>query len=538
MSRFPRPTGPRRRAAVVVGAVAGLALFGAAVPSIAAAPHHLARSDTATPIKHVVVIYGENISFDHYFGTYPHATNAAGEPRFTPAPGTPTVNGLTGPLLTANPNSANPSRLDRSEALTCDQDHGYTAEQKAFDRGLMDKFVQYTDQEDCSKPNVSKPNLVMDYFDGNTVTGLWNYAQHFAMSDNSYGTTFGPSTPGALNLVSGQTHGVFSVDPVTHRKTARPDPYAVTAPDVNGIGTEINDPDPAYDDCSSAKYPQAAMTGRNVGDLLNAGRVSWGWFQGGFRPTTPAMSSAPAACASVHANVGGISETDYVPHREPFNYYRQTANPHHLRPASVREIGHAGRANHQYDLTDFWRALDTGDMPAVSFLKSADYQSGHAGDSDPLDEQRFLATTVNRLESSRYWSSTAVVLAYDDSDGWYDHQMGPIVNDSQTTVDALSGPGSCGGRTPVLAHQARCGYGPRLPLLVVSPFAKTNFVDHAVTDQTSVLAFIEDNWHLGRLGDGSFDALAGTLDNLFRFHRHRSAARLYLSPSTGEPLRR
>ena len=56
----------------------------------------------------------------------------------------------------------------------------------------------------------------MDYYDGNTVTGLWNYAQNYAMSDNSFDTVFGPSTPGALNLISGQTHGVQAVDSVTH----------------------------------------------------------------------------------------------------------------------------------------------------------------------------------------------------------------------------------------------------------------------------------------------------------------------------------
>ncbi len=87
---------------------------------------------TTTPIKHLVVIFQENVSFDHYFGTYPYATNPSGEPKFTPAPNTPTVNGLTQTLLTHNPNEANPVRLDRSEALTCDQDHGYTAEQEAF----------------------------------------------------------------------------------------------------------------------------------------------------------------------------------------------------------------------------------------------------------------------------------------------------------------------------------------------------------------------------------------------------------------------
>src|ERR1700722_2962054 len=83
---------------------------------------------TTTPIKHVVVIFGENISFDHYFGTYPNATNPKGEPAFYPKPGTPSVNGLSGSLLTNNPNLDNPQRLDRSQAVTCDQNHGYGAE--------------------------------------------------------------------------------------------------------------------------------------------------------------------------------------------------------------------------------------------------------------------------------------------------------------------------------------------------------------------------------------------------------------------------
>jgi len=151
-----------------------------------------------TPIDHVVIIFDENISFDHYFGTYPKATNQAGEPPFYAAPGTPATNGLTAALLNHNPNGSNPQRLDRSQAMTADMDHDYTAEQSAFDGGLMDKFVENTGHDKA---------IVMDYYDGNTVTALWYYAQHFAMSDNSFGTTFGPSSPGALNLAAGQTQG-------------------------------------------------------------------------------------------------------------------------------------------------------------------------------------------------------------------------------------------------------------------------------------------------------------------------------------------
>jgi phospholipase C len=198
-------------------------------------------------------------------------------------------------------------------------------------------------------------------------------------------------------------------------------------------------------------------------------------------------------------------------------------------------IGKTDQANHQYDLSDFWAAVNAGNMPAVSFLKAAAYQDGHAGYSDPLDEQTFLVNTLNQLQKRPEWRNTAVVIAYDDSDGWYDHQMSPIVMHSASADDALTGTGLCG--TPKAgAYLDRCGYGPRQPLLVISPFAKTNFVDHTITDQSSILRFIEDNWSLGRIGNQSFDALAGSLDNAFDFgHGEGHAQRLFLDPATGKP---
>jgi phospholipase C len=304
-------------------------------------------SPPSTPIRHLVVIFQENVSFDHYFGTYPRADNPSGEPRFLAAADTPSVNGLDGALLDTNPNVSNPRRLDRSQALTCDMDHGYTDEQKAFDHGLMDKFVQFASGGSCTDKS-----LVMDYYDGNTVTALWNYAQHFAMSDNSFSDTFGPSTPGALNLISGQTHGATPTQ----------------IPGNVSNSTVIGDPRPALDECW--KSTGITMSGSNVGDLLNARNVSWGWFQGGFRATGVDLNGK-AVCAASHVNIGGATVTDYIPHHEPFQYYQQTANPKHTPPASVDEIGHAGPANHQYDLSDFWAAADAGKLPVVSYLKAS-----------------------------------------------------------------------------------------------------------------------------------------------------------------------
>ncbi len=229
----------------------------------------------------------------------------------------------------------------------------------------------------------------MDYYDGNTVTALWNYAQHFAMSDNFYDTEFGPSTPGALNLVSGQTFGGTAVNA---QGSVVSDPSVIGTPNTAGTGTVYGDADPYYDACSNQTGSMVKMSGPNIGTMLNAANVTWGWFEGGFAPSRRLANGTPV-CGHSHTNIGGASVTDYIPHHEPFQYYAATANPNHLPPASLSEIGHDGQANHQYDIKYFYKGLKAGIMPSVSFLKAPAYQDGHAGYSDPLDEQHFLVRT-------------------------------------------------------------------------------------------------------------------------------------------------
>src|SRR5260370_21699197 len=135
-------------------------------------------SSTKTPIKHVVVIFQENVSFDHYFGTYPHAFNLPGETPFHGREDTPGSNTLlSSGLLTNNPNKANPFRIPPSVPVTCDEDHNYGDEQAAADGGLMDKFVE---KLSCNH-KVIGPASTMRYYDGNTVTANGDYAQHLAL---------------------------------------------------------------------------------------------------------------------------------------------------------------------------------------------------------------------------------------------------------------------------------------------------------------------------------------------------------------------
>ncbi len=587
---------------------------------------------TATPIKHLVIIFQENVSFDHYFGTYPNAANTDGS-TFTPKVGTPAVNGLSPSLLSSNPNSVNPRRLASSLTLgspgvfTCDMNHNYTAEQTAFDGGLMDKFVQNLGTGSGNYPGTGingvsavtcNPNDVMSYYDGNTVTALWNYAQNYAMSDNSFGTTFGPSAPGAINLVSGDTGGV---DTTHEAGTVTVGPNSDITADGTGGYSLTSDAQPYWDDCSTRDA--VALSGLNIGDLLNQSGISWGWFQGGFRPTTPFAAAAAAvspgqstatftpdefsgtfsgkivpahasnqglcdAVTAVGANISAQNpvqdplgtwgyKDDYIAHHEPFQYYATTANPHHLTIptdsigndtlAGLQSIGtdtqtfsggtygsgpQFNTPNHQYDMTDFDQLVSAiahgtvspDNLPAVSFLKAPGYEDGHAGYSDPIDEQAFITKEINALQQTPDWSSTAVIVSYDDSDGFYDHVYSGVTNPSTTGSDTLTGAGQCStvssGTAPLGGQQGRCGYGPRLPFLVISPYAKTNFVDSTLTNQASVTKFIEDNWLNGQRISGSFDAGSGSINNMFDFTPGANDVAgntpLYLDAYSGQPV--
>ena len=647
-------------AGVVTASVLAIQIAGAApgpngppippAPPGAGGPDHL--GNTKTPIKHLVVIFQENVSFDHYFGTYPDAANTDGQ-TFLGAPDTPAIDGLkpaTDPSIPAslrhstdltatNPNSSLPVRLDTSPngpgangngELTCDQDHNYSDEQQAFDNGLMDQFVQSVGTDGGSRTpggTLCDPKTVMDYYDGNALTGLWNYAEHNSMSDNSYGTTFGPSAPGAINLVSGNTGNVDTAHEAGSVSVATPAaPNADITADGTGGFSLTSDAQPYWDDCSPRDA--VALKDANVGDELNAEGLSWGWFQGGERPTTTFAAAAAAtghtgqstatfipdefsgsftgkvvpphasnqalcdAVTPVGPALGGTGQfgykDDYIPHHEPFDYYASTANPHHLAiatdasgndlvhgPNSLSTVGTDTQSwvggtpqfntpNHNYDMSDFDQLVAAianhqvpdSALPAVSFLKAPGYQDGHAAYSDPADEQDFVVREVNALMKTPDWKDTAVIVDYDDSDGWYDHAYSGVLNPSHSAGDNLTpttlghisaaNPVSqlCGSEppSPLGGEQGRCGLGPRLPLIAISPCAGQNTVDHNLSDQASMINFVEYNWKLPGI-PGSFDqALAKTdksegipfdLAGLFDFPKCSNVP-VPLDPATGQ----
>ncbi|MFL9992620.1 alkaline phosphatase family protein [Paraburkholderia sediminicola] len=543
---------------------------------------------TATPIKHVVVIFGENVSFDHYFATYPQASNPVGEPQFTAAAGTPTVNNLaSNNLIAANPNALStspntagrtvgtvtvaglglpaadllPFRLDRSQANTSSQNHAYAAEQLAYNNGAMDSFPLFTAAGSTiagSTGAFATKGQVLGYFDGNTVTAMWNYAQNFAMNQNAYTDTYGPSTPGAIEVVSGQNNGVV----VTGGTSAN------AIPDSTGGFTLVGDLDPTGDACTIAakSSPTAAMSSsnKNIGDLLNAKSLTWGGFMGGFNLTTVNANGTTGCARSTFSQVLNATKSDYVQHHNWFQYYPTTANLAHTRPTSTAVIGmtdpldnSATPVHHQYDTDDFFAAVKAGNYPSVSFLKAPAISDGHPGNSDPIDEQAFVTKVINFLQQQPDWKNTAVIIAYDDSDGWYDHRFMAPKNSSFDSItaqsaggvtvagtDNLSGTGQCtatGATQPQGVNggavNGRCGPGTRTPFIVVSPWAKVNFVDDTPITQASVVKFIEDNWLGGqRLGNGSFDATAGSIMNMFNFSGAGNNPTVFLDQNLGIKL--
>jgi phospholipase C len=294
------------------------------------------------------------------------------------------------------------------------------------------------------------------------------------------------------------------------------------------------------------------LTSKNIGDLLNAQNITWGGFMGGFNLTETNSNGTTGCKRSTIATAVGAATADYIPHHNWFQYFASTANPTHARPSSLGAIGRSleadGKtddpANHEYDLQDFYDAVKGGNVPAVSYIKLDAYQDGHAGYSDPLDEQAGTATLINFIEQQPDWQSTAIFITWDDSDGWYDHAYTPPVHASfDAQADQLNGPGKCGSGTapPGVAGKpvnGRCGPGTRIPFLVISPWARPNHVDHARISLASVVRFIEDNWLEGeRLGGGSFDATAGSVVGMFDFNTTHHVAALYLDPDTGNVLK-
>ncbi|HEV8672762.1 MAG TPA: alkaline phosphatase family protein [Methylomirabilota bacterium] len=428
--------------AVGLAALAALVLLGCAERGTAPA----SRPDRA-PIDHIIVLFQENRTFDHYFGHFPGAdglanvrvpqTDKAGKPYEVLPP--PLAHDRKGPearFRAPLPNAPfDLGRIIPPEEPTADPAHQFFRMQRQYGpERKMDRWVAETDVG----------GLIMGYYGREANPVQWKLAEEFVLFDRWFQAIHGSSNTNHYYLIAART----AVYP-----NAPPDlPEEVVDKQGNIVGTIQPWYEPHLPNVPDARRapPQTFPT---IGDRLSAAGVTWAWYHEGWAGGNP----------TVRGNAG------YIPHHNPFVYFKQVME----NPAMLA---------HLQDLSDFHRALAERTLPRVAFVKANGPHNGHGGYSTVTAGDRWVGETVSAIMRSAYWPRVAIVLTYDEGGGWFDHVSPPVVD--------YFGPGS------------------RVPALVISPYAKRGYLARGTYDHTSILKLIEWRFGLEPLTDRDRGALA------------------------------
>ncbi len=436
-----------------------------------------------SPVEHTIIVYQENISFDHYFGTYGHGAN-----------GIPAGVSLTHTSSGTTYGPYSPFELDgSSQGTTCDVDHGYTDMIQMADHGAMDQYLQFGNDKTAPNPSSStdcpsfetSPGgaaLALGYYAGSKgdpgapLQNYWDLASRYTLADNFFQGMYGPSTPGAEWLV------------------------AATA-------NTVHDPNPDGDVCDADYAPSMPQQDiPNLGEEASSKGISWAWFQGDF-----------GSCS-------GSATNGYSPHHDPFQYFTSTADLSHSW-AWDPNLDYSEPNRHQRDLNVLYDALNgtalngtVPTLPDVSWVKAPQADDGHPGYSGPAGDDAFVGDLVNRVKGSPYWGHTAIIVTFDETGGWWDHVAPP--EQSGHFAPWIGGsPNLSGCQYPGNGQACgEAGFGPREPLLVISPRARKQFVDHQLMDTSSLVQWVEWNYDLPALGVwDNRDSSAGSLRGAFDF---------------------
>ena len=421
-----------------------------------------AKTGGMEQIEHIVVIVLENRSFDNIFGLFPGAN---GLKNATPESMTQ-LDKSDKPFATLPPiRSANASDFPADlpnkpfdigqylppDKKTSDLVHNFHPSQLQINDGKMNKFVAYSDAG----------GLTMGHYDGSKLQ-LWKYAQRFTLADNYFQAAFGGSFLNHVWLVCACTPRYENAPPEVviqlddHGKLLKdayvtPDGYAVNT--VQPMGQPHS---PTID--KKRLLPPIDMP--TIGDRLSAKGIQWAWYSGGWKDA-----------------ISGNAPKSFQYHHQPFAFFKQFAE------------GSQMREEHLKDETDFIAAIEQGTLPAVSFYKPVGELSEHAGYANLSSGDAHIGDILDKIEHSKLWKNTAVFVTYDEFGGFWDHVAPPKID--------------------------RWGPGPRVPMVVISPFAKKGYVDHALYNATSILKFIETRYDLAPLSGR--DAQANPFQGAFKF---------------------
>jgi len=471
--------------------------------------------DTLARIQHIVVIYGENRSFDNLYGLFPGADGieqASADARTqrdrdgSVLPVLPPVWNANGPDFDprfGTKLSNGPFRIDGEPARvplsvpTRDLLHRYYQNIEQIDGGRNDRFAAVSDAG----------ALAMGYYDGSSMA-LWQLAREFTLADHFFMGTFGGSFMNHVWLACGCVARYPNApDALTSRldaqgrllrKAASP-PSALAGPvqwerdgAITPDGYAINTTQPPYQPSGIAPAPggdpQLADPSRKplppqeaptIGDRLTERSISWAWYAGGWNQAlTDSSQPGGASRGVIYSNQPG--SVNFQPHHQPYNYFRRYAP------------GTAARREHLKDLSDLLVDIASDRLPQVAFYKPVGDQNQHPGYTDVLSGDRHIADLVRKIQASPAWSSTLIVVTYDENGGFWDHASPP------------SGAG----------HGDRWGPGTRVPAILISPFVKKAYVDHTPYDAGSILRLLEHRFALTPLPDArvKLGDLTGALD--------------------------
>jgi len=333
-----------------------------------------------------------------------------------------------------------------------DLTHRFYINQMQINGGRNDRFAQLS----------SAGGLTMGYYDL-SGSALWNYAKEFTLADNFFQAAFGGSFLNHQWLICACTPE-FKAAPVELRQwkndpnTGKPVNDPIVTDDGYVVGT-IQPYNAPYDE-SKTGVRLPVQYHATIGDRLSEKGISWAWYSGGWDDAVAKRKT----------------DDNFQYHHQPFVYYANYAP------------GSRGRAEHLKDKINLLADLN-GVFPQVAFFKPAGSQNQHPGYATLQDADAEVKEIVEAIRNSAIWSSTAIIITYDEYGGFWDHVAPPVID--------------------------RWGPGTRVPAIIVSPFAKKGYVDHTSYDTTSILKLIETRFDLEPLADR--DAQANDLHNAFNF---------------------
>jgi phospholipase C len=417
------------------------------------------------------------------------------------------------------------------------QQTGPTLPYDAYEGDTIHQTFQMWQQNDCSLKNATKANptgCLHDLYpfvattngnlptqtptDGGQDMAFFNMnsgdapifkalADQYTLSDNFHQSIMGGSVTGAIGIVYGDN--AFYSDGNGHPlvppgSLMNPDPVAGTVNTYQANGTWVNCSDPNQPGVAEIDYyltslpyavgpncapntyyatrdadvpytpngtlavatatTMAPLTQRHIGDELNARQIPWAWYSGGY-------DSAVAVANGATDIFDQVLRAGYCDICNPFQYSKSVMADTNARSAHLKDV-----ANNLYD------DIASGNLPAVAFVKPDGALQGHPGSGKVSLLEEFVQDIVNRTKANpKLYAETAIIISFDESGGLYD--SGFI-----QPIDFF-------------------GDGPRMPMLVISPFSTGGKVVHSYNDQASVLKFIERNWNLGTISNRSRDNL-------------------------------